>query len=149
MSHPKSVGSKVRTLYSDTLVEADGNFPAFPSGPTDGVMAYKGDFKGADIVGFEYTCGALTTITALDATVEHSHDGSNWHTLKALTQATGASVTQMDLDDGDPEPFRYLRVVIAKTGTYGSAAGVKVKVIFSQPRPRGTLSGPGRVDANG
>ena len=149
MSHLKSVANKVRTLHSTTSLEADANAPTFPTGPTAGVMKFAGDFKGADIKGFEFTCGALDTITALDATIEHSHDGTNWHTLKALTQATGASVTQADLDDGDPEPFRYLRVAYAATGVYGSAASVATKVLFSQPRPRGLLAGPGRIDQNG
>lgn len=148
MSHRSAVGSKRRVLHN-AAVTADGGSPTFPSGPTAGVISFAGDMKGADIVGFQFTCGALTTITALDATIQHSPDGTNWSTLKALTQATGASVTHADLDDGDPEPFRYLRVLFAATGTYGSAAGVKVEVIYSQCRPKGEYAPPGKVDQNG
>ena len=152
MGRPNIAANKTRLLYSDALVEADGNFPAFPTGPTaqtapvDPRVLYAGDMKGAEILGFEFGCGALTTITALDATIQHSLDGVVWHTLKALTQATAAAKTFSDLDDGDPEPLRFLRVAIAATGTYGSAADVYVKIAFRQCGAKGAWAPPGMVD---
>ena len=145
MGRPNLVANKIRVLHSDSLLEADGNFPAFPDGSSTPVL-FAGDMKGAEILGFEFDCGALTTITALDATIQHSMDGTVWHTLKALTQATGAAKTAADLDDGDPEPMRFLRVALAKTGTYGSAADVAVRVLFRQPGARGPWSPPGMPD---
>ncbi len=145
MGRPNLVGNKRRTLHSDTLLEADGQFPAFPTGSATPVL-FAGDFKGAEIIGFEFSTGAFTTVTNLDATIQHSMDGVIWHTLKALTQATGAANTQADLDDGDPEPFRFLRVDLSATGAYGSVASVAVRVIFRQPGARGPWSPPGMPD---
>lgn len=150
MSFLKSVASKRRAIV-DQAITADGGVPTFPTGPTNGVLLFLGDFKGAKISGFQFTCGALSggTISALDCTIEHSPDGTNWHTLKALTQATGAGVTSTDLDDSDPEPYRFLRANFTATGNYGSAAGVKIEVIFAQCGPRGEYSPPGKIDQNG
>lgn len=133
--------NKSRTLYNDTLI-ADAAHPTFPTTGAD-PLVFAGDLSGAEISGFEFESGALTTITALDANIEHSDDGVDWYILKALTQATGAGQTYTALDDTDPKPMKYLRVDFTATGSYGSAADVKVSVKFRQVGAKGPLAPPG------
>lgn len=147
MGRPNITAQKMRAIADITSLTANGSYPTFPTGPnSDGKMLFLGDFLNSEILGFQFTCGALTTITALDCNIEHSQDGTNWHTLKALTQKTGAAVTLDDLDDGDPEPLRYLRATFTATGSYGSAATVKVEVVYRQCGVRGNLAPPGMKD---
>lgn len=143
MSLANEVANKSRDLFNGS-VTADGGTPSFPDGSSS-PLVFAGDFTGARIFGFEFEVGGLTTITALDANIEHSDDGSNWHTLKALTQATGAGKTYTELDDTDPKPMKYLRVNFTATGTYGSGDSVQVSVKFTQPRAKGALAPPGWI----
>ena len=143
MSVANPVANKSRTLYEDTL-SADAAHPAFPTGGNP--LVFAGDLTGAKIAGFEFEVGALTTITALDANIEHSDDGTNWYVLKALTQSSGSDKTYTELDDTDPKPMKYLRVDFTATGTYGSAAGVKVSVKFNQCGAKGPLAPPGMTE---
>ena len=144
MSLANNVANKSRTLYEATLT-ADAAHPSFPDGSSSPVV-FAGDLKGALIAGFEFEVGALTTITALDANIEHSDDGVNWYVLKALTQSSGSSKTYTELDDTDPKPMRYLRVDFTATGSYGSAADVKVSVKFNQVGAKGSFAPPGYTD---
>jgi len=130
-------------------LSADGKLPAFPSTPTAGIVVFEGDFGGAQIIGFEWYGGTFATVSALDCTIQHSQDGVNWFTLKALTQAASseADPSAMDLDDGDPQPFRFLRAFFeVGGGSWGTVAGAWVKVNFNQIGPRGRLAPPGVTD---
>ena len=141
MTNANLVANKSRVLYEAALT-ADAAHPTFP-GLDVNPRSFAGDFTGAEIAGFEFENGALTTVTALDANIEHSDDGTNWYVLKALTQATAAAKTYTELDDTDPKPMRYLRVDFTATGSYGSIADVKVSVKFCQPHAKGPLAPPG------
>lgn len=146
MGRPNITARKVRVLV-DQVITADGPLPAFPTGPdANDRVVFLGDFKGAEILGFEFTSGAFTDITALDCNIEHSLDGANWHVLKALVQKLGAACTLDDLDDGDPEPLRYLRANFSATGNYGQAAGVKIKIAFRQVGAKGAFAPPGVLE---
>jgi hypothetical protein len=142
MSEGSITANKTRDLLNTASLVANAAHPAFPTGTAD-PMVFAGDFTGAEIAGFEFECGALTTITALDATIQHSDDGTNWYTLKVLTQKTGAAKTYNSLADTDPKPMKYLRVNMVATGSYGSAATVQVSVKFCQPKAKGRLAPPG------
>jgi hypothetical protein len=145
MTAPNYVANKSRSLIDTASLVADGGYPTFPDGSASPVV-FAGDLTGAKIAGFEFENGALTTVTALDATIQHSDDGSNWYTLKALTQATGAGSTYTELDDTDPKPMKYLRVNLVATGAYGSVADVKVSVKYLQCAAKGPLAPPGFTD---
>ena len=146
MSYANPTANKSRDLADEASLTADGAYPTFPAGlDANDREVFAGDFTGADIHGFEFEVGTLTTITALDANIEHSDDGTNWYVLKALTQSSGSDSSYVELDDTDPKPMKYLRVDFTATGTYGSAADVKVSVKFCQPRPKGSLAPPGKL----
>ena len=147
MTYANKVANKSRSLLDTASLVADGGYPAFPDGSSSPVV-FAGDLTGAQIAGFEFENGALTTVTALDATIQHSDDGANWYTLKALTQATAAAKTYTELDDTDPKPMKYLRALMAATGSYGSIATVKVSVKYNQCGAKGPLAPPGYTDKN-
>ena len=145
------VGSKDQYhVVTGVALAADGATPAFPTGPTNGVVQFAGDFGGAQIIGFEFYGGTFGTITALDCNIEHSQDGENWYTLKALTQAASSesAKAQTDLDDTDPQAFRFLRANFSATGSWGTTAGTWIKVLYNQVGARGTLAPPGMTDKN-
>ena len=143
MTMTNQVTNKKRNLASVTLLEADANYPTFPV-LSDNPQVFAGDMRGARIGGFTFSAGTMSTITAMDATIQHSMDGVVWSTLKALTQITGSDQDKYDeLDDTDPNPMPYLRVALTKTGTYGSLADVVVKVHFNQVGPKGAYAPPG------
>jgi len=144
MTYANPTANKSRDLANVASLAADAAYPTFPDGSAN-PLVFAGDFTGADIHGFEFETGALTTVTALDANIEHSDDGTNWYVLKALTQATGAAKTYVELDDTDPKPMKYLRVDLTATGSYGSVADVRVSVKFCQPRAKGKLAPPGTL----
>lgn len=153
MSAPVSAGRKRRTLYDSALdtgavLDAVGPYPVFPAkggtNPPGDTVVFAGDFSGAHIHGFEAVTGAFVTLTTLGITIQQSHDGTNWHTYRALTGMAQNSIQEDMLDDADEMPMRYLRVLFAETaGTFGTAAGVKIYVIFSQVGAKGKLAPPG------
>lgn len=121
--------------------------PVFPLGPTAGVMAFKGDFRGASIAGFSWDMSILTTFTAGDLTIQTSEDGATWRTLKAFSQKTGIGATYLPLLDTDPKPLRYIRGLFDMTGTPGTSSHALV-VHYSQVSAPGSLAYAGTADGN-
>lgn len=114
-------------------------YPTFPTGPTAGVVQFKGDMLGARIAGFTWNMTVLTTFTAADATVQTSDDGETWTTLKAFAQKTGTGSAKIDLLDTDPKPLRFVRLLVTMTGTPGTSTHT-FDVHYNQVGPRGGLA---------
>jgi hypothetical protein len=123
-------------------------YPTFPTGPTDGVVLFAGDMKGADVVGAIWNMTVLTTFTAADATLQVSEDGTTWETYKAFTQksAIGSELIEFDQETDGNAP-RYWRVLLDMTGTPGTSTHI-VKLLFRQVGPRGEYAPPGKLDRN-
>lgn len=142
------VASKRRTLVNAQVkaTAAAEAFPTFPTGPTNERVVFAGDFLGARIVAFEWS-GTFSGFTAADLTLQHSHDGETWHTLKAATQDTSSPVgpQMVYLLDTDPHPLRFVRALITMTGTPGTSTHT-VYVHFDQIGPRGAYAPPGMID---
>lgn len=97
-------------------------YPAFPAGPdSDGVVAFAGDFRGCLIQAAVWVMANLTTFTDADCTLQTSHDGVAWHTLKVFTQKAADGTEKIDLLDTDPKALRFVRALIDMTGTPGTS----------------------------
>lgn len=142
---------KTRTLVDAQVVAtatATG-YPTFPTGPdSNNRVVFAGDFQGCRVGTARWT-GSMSGFTAADLTLQHSDDGENWTTLKAFTQQTGASWTDVEIAllDTDPVPKAFLRALVDMTGTPGTSTHT-VKVSYEQVGPRGHLAPPGYVDVN-
>lgn len=141
--------NKTRTLVDAQVVAtatATG-YPTFPTGPdSNNRVVFAGDFQGARIGTVRWS-GSMSGFTAADLTLQHSSDGQNWTTLKAFTQQTGASWTDVEIAllDTDPAPKAYIRALVDMTGTPGTSTHT-VKVDYTQVGPRGHLAPPGYID---
>lgn len=96
-------------------------YPAFPSGPTNGIVQFLGDFRGALIVSAVWKMANLTTFTAADCKVQTSEDGVVWHDIKAFTQKAADGTEKIDFEDTDPNFMRLVRVLIDMTGSPGTS----------------------------
>jgi len=122
------------------IVATPEGLPVFPTGPdANNVVQFKGDFRGAHIVGFRWDLSVLTTFTAADLTIETSQDGVNWSTLLAFIQKTGVGDESISLLDTDPRPRRFLRGLVDMTGTPGTSTHT-LEVLYNQFGPRGDLA---------
>lgn len=138
---------KTRTLVNaQTVTTATATpYPTFPTGPTNGVVVYAGDFQGCRVGAARLTLSGLTTFTALDVTLESSEDGAAWRPLKAFAQLTGDGVAEISILDTDPKCLRFIRALVDFTGTPGSGV-VTVLIHYDQVGPRGAYAPPGEPD---
>lgn len=138
---------KARTLIDAQVVTTATAtpYPAFPTGPTSGVVAFAGDFQNARIYGFKWD-GTFSNFTAADLTLQHSDDGVTWYTLKAATQVVSSPFSQyVPLLDTDPAPMRFIRGLVDMTGTPGTSTHTVV-VEYEQVGSRGCYAPPGVAD---
>ena len=141
--------NKTRALATDEVLESadPAAYPTFPTGPdANGRVVFAGDLMGARIGSIRWK-GSMSGFTAADLTIQHSDDGTAWHTLKAFTQVTSSpwDVEVTPLEGTDPQAKRFLRALLDMTGTPGTSTHT-VEVHFSQDGPRGALAPPGFVD---
>ena len=150
MSAPISIAVKKRTLVTSQTISGAVSKPDFPTGPdADGRVQYLGDFHGARILGFEFECGALTGVTSLGCTIEHSDTGASgtWTTLKALTSRTAAGLGRDMLTDSDIQGAKYIRATFsAVAGAFGNVVTVIIRVLYEQHGAPGKMRPPGYVD---
>lgn len=147
MTQQVVVPNKRRRLVDQTITGVTP-IPTFPvAGSVSSPAVFKGDMTGARIAGFEVRVGAFDTLTSLGLTIQHSNDGSVWHTYMALT-AMSASTNQIKmLDSADDQPMRYLRLLpSAAGGSFGSAAGVILDILYNQFGAKGRFAPPGKND---
>jgi hypothetical protein len=143
---PSPVYSKTRELVPATAVTVDGALPAFPSGPTSGVVKFAGAMRNTKIGSARATLSNLTVFSAVDIKLQTSADGAVWSDVGngAFTQLTADGTTRLDITD-DTAFERFVRAYIDLTGTPGTAT-VKVELYYMQCGPRDELSPPGLKD---
>lgn len=147
MTQQVLVPNKRRRLVDQTVTAAT-SIPTFPAaGSVTSPVVFKGDMTGARIAGVEVRVGAFTTLTSLGCKIEQSNDGSVWHdwlTLSAMSQNTNQIKM---LDSADDQPMKYLRFTpSAAGGSFGSAAGVIVDILYNQFGAKGRYAPPGKPD---
>ncbi len=147
----ENVARKRRTLH-DAIVLDTSNVPAFPSGPTAGVMKFAGDFEGARVLGIQWTIGGTFDLTTINGKLQHSDDGVTWHDVDAtslkFTQLAAVGSEYVPVLDQSAETLkRFLRFALT-AGASGTTTNVKLSVFYNQLSAPGHLAYAGMVDRN-
>lgn len=145
----QNVMRKRRVLTSGILLDT-ADLPAFPSGPTDGVMKFAGDMAGAAIGGLEWIVAGTFDLTTLDGKLQHSDDGVTWHDVDAsvlkLAQLAAVGSEFVHVPDTASYSFkRFLRIALT-AGAAGTTTTVEVALYYDQVGAPGHLAYAGLVD---
>jgi len=144
--------SRKRRVMNNAIVLDTSNVPAFPSGPTNGVMKFAGDFAGACVKGIEWVVSGTFDLTTLDGKLQHSDDGVTWHDVDAsslaFTQLSANGSQYIPVIDGSAESLkRFLRFALT-AGASGTTTNVELAVYYQQVRAPGNLAYAGTPDGN-
>ncbi len=144
--------ARKRRVMHNAIVLNTSNVPAFPSGPTAGVMKFAGDFAGAHILGMEWVISGTFDLTTINGKLQHSDDGTTWHDVDsaslAFTQLAANGSEYIPVLDQSAETFkRFLRFVLTAGGA-GTTTNVELAIYYQQHSAPGHLAYAGMVDRN-
>ena len=142
--------SRKRRVMNNAIVLDTSNVPAFPTGPTAGVMKFAGDFAGACVKGIEWVVSGTFDLTTLDGKLQHSDDGVTWHDVDAstlaFTQLSANGSQYIPVIDGSAESLkRFLRFALT-AGASGTTTNVELAVYYHQISAPGHLAYAGMSD---
>jgi hypothetical protein len=142
--------SRKRRVISNAIHLATGVLPAFPTGPTDGVMKFAGDLAGACVKGIEWIVSGTFDVTTLDGKLQHSDDGVAWHDVDAsslaFTQLTANGSQYIPVIDESAETLkRFLRFSLTN-GSSGTTTNLQLHIYYQQISAPGHLAYGGMVD---
>ena len=146
-----NVSRKKREVHNAIVLDTS-NVPAFPTGPTAGVMAFAGDFAGALVRGIEWVVSGTFDLTTLDGKLQHSDDGTTWHDVDAsslaFTQLSANGSQYLPVLDQSAETLkRFLRFALT-AGASGTTTNVALYVYYEQIGAPGHLAYAGLADRN-